>query len=100
VFERHTGFPVPHWWLNLNTRLRYVLVDTDANWIVDYVNLNGSSSPLDITAKLMEGKDCKTDPIGDFNTNPGSQWCTNRLDDSTSTDVPTYGVINQILAGL
>lgn len=100
VFQLNSGFPVPRWWLSLNTRLRYVLVDTDANRIVDYVNLDASSSSLDITAKLMEGKDCTIDPSGDYDTNPGSQWCTNRLDDSASTAVPSYGVLNQILVGL
>jgi len=33
-------FYTPHWVLNLNTRLRFILVDTDAQRVVDYVNLN------------------------------------------------------------
>jgi hypothetical protein len=101
TFDRKSGFPVPHWWLNLNARLRFILVDVDVspNRIVDYANLDNSAATLDITAKLMEGKDCLVDPWPD-NANPASQWCTNRLNDSTSTDVATYGILNQIVAGL
>src|SRR5207249_3201899 len=100
VFERNKGFPVPRWWLVLSTRVRYALVDKDANRIVDYVNLNNASAPLDVTAKLMEGKDCNVDPSTDFASNPGSQWCTNRLDGSDAIAAPTYGIMNQILAGV
>ncbi|PYJ04156.1 MAG: hypothetical protein DME25_10405, partial [Verrucomicrobia bacterium] len=100
--DRHTPFVVPHWWLNLNTRVRFVVIDKDANpnRIVDYVNLNHSPPPVDIMTKLAEGKDCKVDPTTDFANNPGSQWCTNRPGDSMSVSVPTYGMINQIQAGL
>ena len=49
AFDHNSGFPVPRWWLNLNARLRFILVDNDANRIVDYVNLDSSAAPLDIT---------------------------------------------------
>src|ERR1041385_4259814 len=92
------GFYVPHWWLNLNTRVQFILVDTAANRIIDYVNLNHWEPTLDITAKLAEGADCTGNPSG--YSNPANQWCTNRLHNSLNPLVATVGVINQIGIGL
>src|SRR5437773_4068472 len=43
-FDRNQNppFALPHWWFTLNTRLRFILLDTTANRIVDYVNLSSS----------------------------------------------------------
>jgi len=92
------AFYVPHWWLNLNTRLLFILVDTQANRIVDYVNLNNWNPTLDITTKLQEGNTATNNPA-DFR-NPFNEWLTNRLNNSTSADSVTYGAINQIQVGL
>jgi hypothetical protein len=89
-------FYVPHWWLNLNTKLLFILVDTSANRIVDYVNLNNWERTVDIDGKLAEGS--SPNP-GDYH-NPANLWLTNRLGNSTFLNVPTYGVINQIQVGL
>jgi hypothetical protein len=91
-------FYIPHWWLNLNTRLQFILVDTAAQRIVDYVNLNNWEPTLDITAKLMEGAQCSGTPSG--YSNPAEQWCTNRVKNSLLLTAPTMGVINQIGVGL
>ena len=91
-------FYVPHWWLNPNARVQFILVDTAANRIVDYVNLNNWEPTLDINAKLAEGADCTGNPSG--YSNPANQWCTNRLHNSINPRVPTIGVINQIGIGL
>ena len=106
IFERtrqNPSFPVPRWWLNLNTRLRFILVDRLADRIVDYVNIDHSEDTVDITAKLMEGGDCTTltpGPNGTYN-NPGSQWCTNRVGGQNGLlSAPTYGILNQIFAAL
>jgi hypothetical protein len=101
-FERVGGgagsFYVPHWWLNLNTRILFVLVDTRANRIVDYVNINNWERTVDINAKLAEGNSLLGN-AADYR-NPANQWLTNRLANSRSANVPTYGVINQIQVGL
>jgi len=98
IFSRTDSFYVPRWWLNLNIRVRFVLVDTDAQRIVDYVNLDGWEPTLDITAKLAEGAGCS----GNATTlsNPASQWCTNRFGSSADPRAPTIGVLNQIAIGL
>lgn len=90
-------FYVPHWWLNLNTRLLFVLVDTAANRIVDYVNINNWQRTVDITTNLLTGAN-----MGNFSDykNPANEWITNRLGNSLNPDAPTYGIINQIQVGL
>src|SRR5262249_41218820 len=92
------GFYVPHWWLNLNTRVQFILVDTAANRIIDYVNLDHLEPTLDINTKLAEGGYCTGNPSG-YST-PGNQCCTNRLHNSANPLAPTIGVINQIGVGL
>jgi hypothetical protein len=92
------AFYVPHWWLNLNTRLLFILVDTRANRIVDYANIDNWERTVDIDAKLQEGNSL-TGNAADYH-NPANLWLTNRLKNSLSPSVPTYGVINQINAGL
>ncbi|HEV2392889.1 MAG TPA: hypothetical protein VG146_11080 [Verrucomicrobiae bacterium] len=85
-------FPVPRWSLTLNTRLVFALVDTAANRIVDYVNLNNWDPPLDINSTLIYGADCSGNPSS--YTDPGAQWCTNRQFNLPTT--PTQGILNQI----
>ena len=96
TFTRGTGFYVPHWWLNLKTRVLFTLVDTAANRIVDYVNLNRAERTVDITYTLANG--VVSNPA-DYR-NPANQWLTNRMGPSTSWSAPTYGIINQIAIGL
>src|SRR5208283_1189868 len=56
-FENNLGFHVPRWWLSLNTRLRFLLVDTTpgVNRILDYVNLATWENPIDIVTNLIGG---------------------------------------------
>jgi len=108
IFERTPGTSnlyVPHWQLNVRTRLRFSLIDTSVspNRIVDYVNLDSTESPLDITDALMH------DASGIYSCDPqsttytpsasiGGMWCTNRAGGSSSYSVPTFGILNQIEA--
>ncbi len=98
AFTRNAGFYVPHWWLNLSTRVLFVLVDTAANRIVDYANLNRAERTVDITTVLASGNTGSLNP-SDYR-NPANQWLTNRVGGTSSPDVATYGVLNQIQAGL
>jgi len=92
------AFYVPHWWLNLNTRLLFILVDTRANRIVDYVNIDNWEQTVDINAKLAEGSAQFSGDQNDYK-NPANQWLTNRVG-SISANAPTRGIINQIQVGL
>jgi hypothetical protein len=100
TFERNVGTTnahVPRWKLTMRTRLRFAVVDTAANRIVDYVNL-ASDSDLDIANALTSGGSCG----GSYTPDPsnGSMWCTNRMYGATSDKVPTFGIQNQIEASL
>jgi hypothetical protein len=92
AFERGLGFPVPHFWLSLRTRARFILVDNHFNRIVDYVNLDSTEPPLDITLMAATNGLCEAEYIPDGA--PGSLWCTNRRVNLVTS--PTYGVLNQI----
>jgi hypothetical protein len=96
-------YPIPHWWLNLNTRVRYILVDTGANRIVDYVDLNYWQPTLDLNAQLAPpSTDCSGNPAA-LSDPVQRQWvlfCTNRVDGSLNVRVPTQGIVNQISLGL
>ncbi|PWU08583.1 MAG: hypothetical protein C5B50_29260 [Verrucomicrobia bacterium] len=94
LVSAHNQFPVPQWFLNVRTRLRFVLVDQQANRIVDYVNLDSTQGPMDLINLFANGSQCtaNTYPSGTRD----SMWCTNRMDGSTNILIPTYGIMNQI----
>jgi hypothetical protein len=91
-------FPVPHWSLHQNTRVRYMLVDTNVlpNRIVDYVSLSAVQNPVDITLQLQ------VDGNGQINSNEDlldayAQWTTNRNKGANANvNVMTMGIFNQI----
>jgi len=99
-FQRGLGFYVPHWWLNLNTRLQFILVDKGVlpNRIIDFVNINHWERTIDLTTKLTENTTAAVNP-GDYK-NPANEWLTNRVGNSTLVSSPTYGIVNQIQVGL
>ncbi len=88
-FENPSGFQCPDWWLTLTNRLRFAIVDTDANRIVDYVNLEFSGTPVHITDLLMQGGGCSD--TYQFSDNAGAEWCTN-----SGAGLVPYGILNQI----
>lgn len=85
-------FTIPDWRINLSSRLRFALVDTAAQRIVDYVSVASSQSPVDITAQLVSGGSC----VGGFSGNIGDLFCTNRLFGSSDVHVLPFGLLNQI----
>lgn len=96
-FQRNSGFYTPQWVMNLNTKLKFTLLDTEAQRIVDYVNIDSSERPLDLFVKLREGSDLGN-PVN--YTNAANLWVTNRLRGQNSPLIPTYGILNQIMACL
>jgi hypothetical protein len=100
TFERVSpAFYVPHWWLNVKPRLRFAVVDTSVSpsRIVDYVNL-ADQSLVNLTDVLTWGGQCSNVyiPDGAF----GSLWCTNHYPAIADENLPTFGVLNQILVGM
>src|ERR1035437_4250407 len=102
-FERtpaRTNFYIPPYWeLTLNPRLRFALVDTDTQRIVDYVNL-ADNNVLNITNALTTDGYCG-DPYA-VDGSSGSMWCTERMYGAGpgANSVATFGINNQIEASL
>jgi hypothetical protein len=100
LFERPGGtnfYLPPHWELTFKPRLRFALVDTATQRIVDYVNL-ADCNVLDVTNALMTGGQCgslhpkrqqRQHVVHSTRVNGGGP---NALSD------PTFGICNQILA--
>ena len=106
-FETLSSLPVPLWWLNLNVKAQFALVDLTASpaRIVDYVSLDSTATPLNIT-ELLEREDPSVPENQGTGPNPGpnvsawEMWYTNRLNLATDQYVPTFGILNQIDLGL
>ena len=101
--ENPSGFPVPHWFLVLRTRLRLALVDADTKpfpRIIDYVNLEAQESPLDVADLLQRADPSTPSQCGGFYSEqspvyPWQMWCTNKTDPADLRE-PSYGIRNQI----
>ncbi|MBI3414413.1 MAG: hypothetical protein HY043_03690 [Verrucomicrobia bacterium] len=79
-----TNFIMPQWTLAISNRLQYILLDSSSGRVVDFVNLTGLVSRINITRELM----------GNPNFGDGKFWDTN-----TVKRTP-IGLQNQILASL
>jgi len=103
-FEYIAGrsFYVPRWWLKLKTRVRFIVIDTQANppRLVDYVNLESKDDPTDLTQALLTHSVCGSTNHYVMDGELGSMFCTNRMGGTTNPAVPTFGVLNQIAVGL
>jgi len=78
---------VPHLFMQVQFKLRYVLIDTAANRIIDFVNMASIQPPVDISATLdLHGSEVQS--ISD----PYSVWATN----TTRLGGLALGVFNQI----
>ena len=102
-FESPSGFIVPHWWVVLETRLRFILVDNGPTpypgekRILDFVNLDWAEDPVDVTTTLAHGGQSGVPYVPD--ASPGSMWNTNHYG-GTSDAYPTCGILNQIGVGV
>jgi hypothetical protein len=92
-----TNFSVPQWQLTVKARLRFALVDTVANQLVDYVNL-ASSRSVDLTEALMLNADGSVGCGGWYSQvySSGAMWCTNVNSGSGADPRMTFGVRLQI----
>jgi len=80
---------VPHLFVVLENKLRYVLIDTAVNRVIDFVNIDKTQPSVDIASMLNSGQ---------FNLVPDktdlqAQWSTNL------THGLPIGILNQILVG-
>jgi len=77
---------VPRLTMLLQLKVRYVLVDTSVNRVLDYVNLLSTQPAVDVTSMLNGGAN------GQQNSSLDEQWDTNLVN-----GIP-FGILNQISA--
>jgi hypothetical protein len=80
---------VPHLWMELQFKLQFILIDTTANRIVDFVNLASTQPVVDVASMLDNGADGREDP----NNSPDGQWDTNFLNSISGI---SKGIYDQI----
>jgi hypothetical protein len=87
IFEdsRAVGFRGHQWVALVTNRVRYFLFDNGR--LVDAVSFAGLGTTMKIAEKL-------------HSTENLAQWNTNRVNNSTSLGVPTWGLVNQCLVSL
>lgn len=101
-FEQLPSLPAPSWWAQVRVSVNHALVDAIAGEIVDYVSLDSTTPPYDLTSMLMLNASMQIDPCGPLylpSGSPGSLWCTNRFNPYDQS-LPTFGMLNQIQVGL
>ena len=108
IFERTPGTSnlyVPHWQLNVRTRLRFALVDTSVspNRIVDYVNLDSAADPLGTSDRGPIQRPGQRRELRRLLYTPsganGSMWCTNHHG-GLACQLRDFGIMNQIAASM
>ena len=75
-------FQVPHWWLNVNTRLHFFILDKTIHRLVDYVNLSAWEVTMDVTDMLMRDNPQTPNDGGPSyipSGGDGGMWYTNRI---------------------
>jgi hypothetical protein len=78
---------VPRIWMGLRFRLRYCLIDTSVDRVIDFVNIVNTQPRMDISAELPQGA------TGGISLNLADQWATN-----SNGGGALVGVMNQIFA--
>jgi hypothetical protein len=81
------GAIVPHIWIGLQFRLRYCLIDTSVDRVLDFVNIVDTQPEVDISAMLAQGAS------GGISLNLADEWATN-----SARGNALVGIMNQIFA--
>lgn len=89
-YDTTPGFPIPDWRLSITNRLVYMLIDKQANRLLDFVNLTNIGSELTVQDGLLD----RQNVLGEQGLTGGSFWLTNR-----AGGIPA-GVSNQMRVSL
>ena len=77
---------VPHLWMSLQCKVRFVAIDTQANRIIDFVNIDSTQPLVDVSGKLNNNATGHFVDLGDDD----GEWDTNLLHGIE------VGILNQI----
>lgn len=90
------SFDPPLWYLTISNRVQYIVIDRDANRVVDYVNLDNMYTHLDIASAMVGDSAGQSALFGNSATRESDLWLTNRL----SPRAPTEGILRQVAVAL
>ena len=76
----------PHLWMTLELKVRCVVIDTAANRVIDFVNIDSTQRPVEVAALLNNGATGIFPDVSDDN----GEWDTNQLHNIE------VGILNQI----
>ena len=82
---------VPHLWMNVNFKLRFILIDTAANRVVDFVNIASTQPAVDLGYMLNNNNPFTGHWARNIGTEDG-EWNTNQINGTTLQ----MGILNQI----
>lgn len=94
LFQRGLGFYVPQLELLVSNRFFAALIDQSNDRLVDFVAFSSMNTRMNLAAGLS-GQPQGPGAIG-IGSEPGGIWLTNRVQNSTSLQAPTLGVVNQM----
>jgi hypothetical protein len=94
LFQRGLGFYVPQLELVISNRFYAALIDSASDRLVDFVAFSSMNTRMNL-AQGLSGQPQGPGAIG-VGSEPGGIWLTNRVQNSTSLQAPTLGVVNQM----
>lgn len=94
VFDDPNNYPLPEWGFTMNNRLVCMVIDLVEQRVIDFVNVDGMSTALNISKELL-GEDYARPGLAGSPVE--SVWKTNRIGGDS---VPTLGITNQILISM
>lgn len=86
------SFDPPQWFLAMTNRLQYIVIDRDANRVIDFVNLDNLFTHLDIASAVVGDLNAAGGLFRNQITREADLWLTNRA----SARAPTEGILRQI----
>jgi hypothetical protein len=93
-FDSPSGFPNPTWDLVLTNKIRYALIDTTSQRILDFIHISDLITHFSISSNLYGT------PFPGEQVLASNFWDTNRIGGSADVMVPTRGVQSQIALSL
>lgn len=90
-----SNFHVPVWHLHVTNRLQFWIIDQESGRIIDFVNLEGLGTDMNISQWMFTGGSSSSTEL----IREADLWRTNRITPDLP-DSPTLGIVNQMAASL
>lgn len=98
-YEQTGRFPIPQFTFSVSNRIRFIMIDTASQRVIDYVQLGDLNGARNLSAEATESSETFIDGNTGLSQNETIFWQTNRIGGNALPN-PPMGVINQIQASL